>query len=82
MRSTLKRPWIAGFVATILFIALFVARTSGDQSGDDSETLPPLSPTPVELASSAGAVIVLFLVLWAVFALTTWLLRRRMGAED
>jgi cbb3-type cytochrome oxidase subunit 3 len=67
LRKTLKKPWVAALTTTLLLVVVWAAMPLGNGKDPDSETLPPLSPSGVEVGFSASFVALMFLVLWAVF---------------
>jgi hypothetical protein len=51
----------------LLLVVVWAAMQLGDGKGPGAETLPPLSPSGVEVGLSASFVAFMFLVLWALF---------------
>jgi hypothetical protein len=67
LRKTLKKPWVAALTTTLLLVVMWAAMQLGDGKDPGSETLPPLSPSGVEVGLGASFVALVFLVLWVVF---------------
>ena len=72
LRKSLKQPWVAALTTTLLLLVVWVAILHGDGMDPGSETLPPLSPSGLEMAMSAGFAVFIFFALWALY----WLAAR------